>query len=122
MHHQKVNVAELTRRLKRAAGAKPYAEIARSARIDPDRVTKFLNGNFKALTPVLASLCANLGISPQKFLLKSPPSALSEEMLTPLRRIVGSDAKKIKAATRLLRSLEALTVGGRHPGGTERKT
>jgi len=115
MHHQSINVVTLTRRLKKAAGATPPAEIARSAKMDGSRVTRFLNGDFKKLTPVLRRLCASLGVPVENFLLDSPASGLSAEMLGPLRRIVGRDPKKILAASRLLRSLEVLAAGGRRP-------
>ena len=113
MHHPKVNVEKLASSLKRAAGARPYAEIARSANIQASRVSKFLNGDFKAMTPSLERLCATLSVPPEKFLLNSPPSVFSAEMLNPLRRIVGNDPKKIRVANRFLRSLEALAVGAR---------
>lgn len=113
MRHQKVNIEKLARRLKRAAGATPPAEIARSANIDASRVSRFLNGDFKKLTPVLRRLCSSLAIPVEEFVLDSPASGLSPEMLGPLRRIVGRDPKKILAASRLLRSLEVLAIGGR---------
>lgn len=117
MQHQKVNVEKLTRRLKRAAGATPLAKIARSANVDASRVSRFLNGDFKKLTPVLRSLCSCLGVSVEEFVLKSPASSLSPAMLVPLRRIVGRDPKKILAVSRLLRNLEVLTLDGRCRAG-----
>jgi len=116
MHHQKINVEKLVRRLKRAAGATPPADIARSAKIDASRVSRFLNGDFKRLTPVLRRLCASLEIPVDEFVLDSPASGFSAEMLGPLRRIVGRDPKKILAASRLLRSLEVLAFGERRRG------
>ena len=118
MRHQRVNIEKLAQRLKRAAGKRTPAEIARAARIDPSRVTRFLNGDFKKVTPVLRRLCSMLKIPVEEFLLDSPALGLSAEVLDPLRRIVGRDQKRVLAASRLMRSLEALVVGERRQGGS----
>jgi transcriptional regulator with XRE-family HTH domain len=121
MRHHRVNIEKLARRLKQAAGTKAPAEIARAAKIDPSRVTRFLNGDFKRVTPVLRRLCSSLKVPVEEFLLDSPALGLSAEVLGPLRRIVGRDPRRILAASRLLRSLEALTVGGQRPGNGVRR-
>jgi len=59
-----------------------------------------------------------LKIPVEEFLLDSPALGLSAEVLDPLRRIVGRDQKRVLAASRLMRSLEALVVGERRQGGS----
>jgi len=121
--HQNINVGKLARKLKKVVGTTPVKEVAKSAKMDVSRVSRFLNGDFKKLTPVLERLCVNLRIPLNEFLLDSSPSTLSPEILNPLQRIVGRDPKKILAASRLLRSLEVLALGGRHrAGNSERKS
>ncbi|MGO9199165.1 MAG: hypothetical protein ACLQM8_01330 [Limisphaerales bacterium] len=120
MQHQRVNFEKLARRLKMAAGSRRAAEIARAAKIDRSRVTRFLNGDFKKLTPVLGRLCSSLGVPVEEFVVDSPAAGLPEEMLRPLRRIVGRDPKRMLAAGRLLRSLEVLAVGGRRPSDSRK--
>ena len=120
MRHQRVNVERLARRLKMAIGSTPPAQIARAAKIDPSRITRFLNGDFRKMTPVLGRLCSSLNVPVDKFLIDPPASDFSAELLGPLRRIVGRDPKRIRVATRLLRSLEAL-VGMRHPAKGRRR-
>jgi hypothetical protein len=110
MHHPKVNTEALGASLKKAAAGKMPKDIARSAKIDPSRVTRFLNGDFKTLTPVLRKLCATLGVPVERYLLQPRDFMISEALLTPLYRIVGKDPKKIRAAARLLRCLETLTA------------
>jgi len=121
MHHKNVNVGKLVRRLKRAAGARTPGGIAKAAQIDASRVSRFLNGDFKRLTPVLRRLCSYLGVPVEEFVLDSSTSGLSPAMLEPLRRIVGRDPKKILAANRLLRSLEVLAAGRRRDAACVRK-
>lgn len=108
MKHQRVNVRALTRRLQQAIGNKSPAEIAATAKVDPSRVTRFLNGEFRKMTPVLNKLCSTLKIPVNEFLLDVPPSGLAPAILLTLQRIVGRDPARAAAASRLLRSLEVL--------------
>jgi transcriptional regulator with XRE-family HTH domain len=116
--HQNINVEKLARKLKKVVGTTPVKEVAKSAKIDVSRVSRFLNGDFKKLTPVLERLCFNLHIPLNEFLLDSLPPSLSPEILNSLQRIVGRDPKKILAARRLLRNLEVLAFGGRRRAGS----
>jgi hypothetical protein len=116
MKHAKVNVSALARRLKRAAGGRSPTEIAKLAKVDVSRVTRFLNGDFKKMTPVLRRFCGSLRVPLKEFVLDSPASALPPEMLASWRRIVGQDSERAQAAGRLLRSLEVLAAGNRRAG------
>jgi hypothetical protein len=110
MKHHKINAEEISRRLKIAVGKRAVSEVAKTAKIDVSRVSRFLNGDFKKLTPVLRQLCNSVGISLRETSPDPRGRDLSPELLAPLRRIVGRDPDKIHAATRLLRSMEALTL------------
>lgn len=109
MKHDRVDVEKLTHHLRKAVGAKPAKEIAAAAKVDPSRVTRFLNGEFRKMTPVLKRLCESLKIRVDEFLIQTPASSLPPDILTSLRRIVGRDPVRATAATRLIRSLEVLT-------------
>jgi len=113
MKHQRVNVRKLTQRLRQAVGRKSPVKIAAAAKVDPSRMTRFLNGEFRKMTPVLRQVCSTLKVPVDEFLLDAPASELPTEILVSLRRIVGRDPARAAAATRLLRSLEALTSGSR---------
>ena len=110
MKHEAVDVKELTRCLKRAAGSKSPSEIAKSAKVEVSRVSKFLNGDFKKLTPPLSRLCASLGVKADEYLITAPPLKLSPEILGSLRKIIGRDARKMAAAAKLFRNLELLAA------------
>jgi transcriptional regulator with XRE-family HTH domain len=112
MKHERVNVQKLTKRLRQAVGRKSPAEIAAAAKVDPSRVTRFLNGEFRKMTPVLKQVCSTLKIPVDEFLLDSPASELPPDILVSLRKIVGRNGERAAAATRLFRSLEVL-VGDR---------
>lgn len=107
MTHQKVNVGKLVERLVKAANGKSPSELARSSGIDPSRITRFLNGDFKKLTPILKSLCENLDVQ-WVDLLDPPASDICSELVASLSRIVGQDPNRIRATRGLLRSLEVL--------------
>ena len=109
MKHERVNVIKLAQRLRQAVGIRPPAVIAAAAKVDPSRVTRFLNGDFRKLTPVLRQVCLTLKISVDEFLLDAPASELPTEILVSLRRIIGRDPARVAAATRLIRGLEGLT-------------
>lgn len=109
MKHNRVDIGKLAQTMQRAAKGKLPAEIAAAAKVHPSRVTRFLNGEFKKVTPVLRRVCASLSVSVDKFLLDAPALDLPPDILSSLRRIVGRDPARAAAATRLLRSLEVLT-------------
>lgn len=109
MKHERVDVEKLRHHLRKAVGAKPSREIAAAAKVDPSRVTRFLNGEFRKMTPVLKRLCASLKIRVDEFLIQRPAASLPPDILKSLRRIVGRDPVRAAAATRLIRSLELLT-------------
>jgi transcriptional regulator with XRE-family HTH domain len=106
---------KLAQRLKGAAGANSILEIARDSKVDPSRVSRFLNGEFKKLTPVLKKVCESLDVSPEDYLLDGSAPGITPETFDTLNRIVGRDPQKILAAARLLRSLEVLTQNASHP-------
>ena len=120
MKHELVNVQKLTRRLRQAAGGRSPAEIADAARVDRSRVTRFLNGEFRRMTPVLKKVCSTLQISVDEFLLDGLAPDLPPDILACLRKIVGRDPMRAAAATRLFRSLQALTCS-RHSGRLGKK-
>ncbi|MCL4784600.1 MAG: helix-turn-helix transcriptional regulator [Bryobacterales bacterium] len=111
LKYERVNVESLASRLRQAVGGKSRKEVAAAAKVDPSRVSRFLNGEFKIMTPALKRVCAALRISVEEFLLRAPPSELPADILTSLRRIVGRDPVRVAAAARLIRSLEVLTRG-----------
>ena len=108
MKHDRVDIEKLTQRLRQAAGSKSPGEIAAEAKVDPSRVTRFLNGDFRKMTPVLRRLCGSLNIPVDKFLLEAPGRDLPSNVLSSLRKIVGRDPARAAAAIRLVRSLEVL--------------
>ena len=108
MKHEKINVEDLTRRLRKTAAAKAPGEIAAAANVDPSRVTRFLNGEFRKMTPVLRRVCSSLSIPADEYLLDTPVSELPPDALLSLRKVVGRDPARAAAATQLLRSLEVL--------------
>src|SRR5688572_13471829 len=79
MRHQLVAIHKLTERLRQAARDKTHSEIAAAANVDPSRVSRFLNGEFKKMTPVLKKVCGALKISIDSFLLEEPRAALSDD-------------------------------------------
>lgn len=113
MKHERVNVEKLTLRLRLAAGARGPAAIAAAAKVDPSRVTRFLNGDFRKMTPVLRQVCLTMRISADEFLLDAAASELPAQILVSLQRIIGQDPAREAAATRLFRSLESL-ANNRH--------
>lgn len=113
MKHKRVNVHKLTRRLRQAVGTRSSAEIAAAAKVHPSRVTRFLNGEFKKMTPVLQQVCLTLKIQVRDYLIDPSPQELPPDILASLRRIVGRDPTRAAAAGRLIRSLEALTSENR---------
>jgi DNA-binding Xre family transcriptional regulator len=113
--HPRIDSVKLAQRLKRAAGASSVLEIAKKSKVDSSRVSRFLNGDFKKLTPVLSKVCESLEIRPGDYLLDGSASGVIPEIFDTLNRIVGRDPRKILAAARLLRSLEALTRNASRP-------
>jgi len=110
MKHVRVNVERLAWRLRQAVGTKPLVEVAAAAKVHPSRVTRFLNGEFMRMTPVLKRVCSALNIPVEEFLEKVPAAELPPKILITLQRIVGHSPARAAAATRLLRSLESLTI------------
>jgi transcriptional regulator with XRE-family HTH domain len=111
--HHNINVEKLVQRLKKAVGARSVSEIAKSAKIDNSRVSRFLNGDFKKLTPVLRRLCKTLHIPLNEFHQDATSSSLSPDIMKAMQRIVGRNPKKILAARKLLQNLEILAFNGR---------
>lgn len=115
MKHKKINIVKLVKRMKKAAGTTDVTALAKSSKIHPSRVSRFLNGDFKKLTPVLVQFCEALRVS-WTDLTEPPPSAnLSPELIASLNRIIGRDPSRIRSTTQLLRSLEALISGSDKP-------
>jgi len=109
MKHPKVNVTKLVERMKKAVGTTKPTDLAKKTNLDVTRISRFLNGDFKKVTPVLTKFCKSLGVQ-WNDLLDFPPTALSPELVASLRRIVGADPNRIRVTTRLIRTLEVLAT------------
>lgn len=108
MKHPSVKKEQLARRLQKAAGVTSRTLIAQRAKVDVSRISKILNGDFKRMTPVVMRICKTLNVPWKDCVVNPGARSLPREIIVVLQRIVGRDARKERAAKRLVRSLEIL--------------
>jgi len=105
-----VDSKRLARRLEAAIlrSGKSYKEIATRTGIDASRVSRFCNGEFKRVTPVLEKLCDKLNVSWKSCIAGSEAHIAQREVVESIHRLIGKAPEKATAVRRLVRCVELL--------------
>jgi hypothetical protein len=90
----------LTRRIR---GKKlDYVKVATLAKVDASRVSKFCDGNFKRLTPILRRVCMAVGTNPEAFL-ETKSTRVPVDLAADIDRITHGIPARARALRQILR-------------------
>ena len=113
MSKLRINAEDLAKRLDAAIQHRgmTYNQVAKVTGIEASRISKFCNGKFKCISPVLKRLCIELKIPIQDLSVGRNFEAEIEDIVKSIRHLAGGDPAKAKVLRKLFEAVK--TIAGK---------